>query len=152
MPRRAAPQTPAANLLFPLFVTGQLAGALLSRAIAPSKLTSNEFAVLSIIAVFEPIVPTELAQRAGMPATTLSDYLARLTRRRLVKRSPNPDDGRSHLLALTTEGRRRNSLAIEGLLESNQVIAAKLAVEPSTVRAALVELEQALRLAVSPNS
>ncbi len=152
MARRAAPETPAANLLFPLFVTGQLAGALLGRAIAPSKLTSNEFAVLSIIAVFEPIVPTELAQRAGMPATTLSDYLARLTQRRFVKRSPNPDDGRSHLLSLTAEGRRRNSVAVQGLLASNRLISERLAVEPSTVRAALVELEQALRLAVSPKS
>jgi DNA-binding MarR family transcriptional regulator len=137
-----------ANLLFPIFVTGQLAGALLGRAIVASKLTPNEFAVLSIVAVFEPIAPTELAQRAGMPATTLSDYISRLTSRRLVKRSPNPDDGRSYRLALTAEGRRRNTAAVEGLIDSNRAIAANLGVEPSTVRAALVELEQALRLAV----
>ena len=104
-----------ANLLFPLFVTGQLSSVLLGRAIKASKLTPNEFAVLSIIAVFEPIVPTELAQRAGMPATTLSDYIARFTARRLVKRAPNPDDGRSYLLSLTADGRRRNSSALEGL-------------------------------------
>jgi DNA-binding MarR family transcriptional regulator len=141
-----------ANLLFPLFVTGQLSGALLGKSIKPSKLTPNEFAVLSIVAVFEPIVPTELAQRAGMPATTLSDYITRLTGRRLVKRTANPDDGRSYLLSLTAEGRRRNSLAVEGLIESNRAIAANLGVEPSTVRAALVELEHALRLAVSTGS
>ena len=141
-----------ANLLFPLFVTGQLSAALLGKAIKASKLTPSEFAVLSIIAVFEPIVPTELAQRAGMPATTLSDYIARFTARRLVKRSPNPDDGRSYLLSLTAGGRRRNSLALEGLLASNRAISAHLEVEPSTVRAALVELEQALRLAVSTAS
>jgi DNA-binding MarR family transcriptional regulator len=138
-----------ANLLFPLFVTGQLSGALLGEAIKASKLTPNEFAVLSIIAVFEPIVPTELAQRAGMPATTLSDYITRFRNRRLVKRSPNPDDGRSYLLSLTADGRRRNSLALEGLVDSNRAISANLAVEPSTIRAALVELEQALRLSVN---
>jgi MarR family transcriptional regulator, temperature-dependent positive regulator of motility len=141
-----------ANLLFPLFVTGQLSSVLLGRAIKASKLTPNEFAVLSIIAVFEPIVPTELAQRAGMPATTLSDYIARFTARRLVKRAPNPDDGRSYLLSLTVDGRRRNSSALEGLVASNRAISVHLGVEPSTVRAALVELEQALRLAVSTTS
>jgi DNA-binding MarR family transcriptional regulator len=140
------------NLLFPLFVTGQLAGALLGPAIATSKLTSNEFAVLSIIAVFEPIAPTELARRAGMPATTLSDYVTRLTGRRLVKRARNPDDGRSYLLSLSAEGRRRNGIAIAGLIESNRTIAANLEVEPATVRAALVELEQALRNSVSTKS
>jgi DNA-binding MarR family transcriptional regulator len=150
-PERRLNDTPA-NLLFPLFVTGQLAGALLGRAIAPSKLTSNEFAVLSLVAVFEPISPTELAQRAGMPATTLSDYVTRLVTRRFLKRAPNPDDGRSYLLSLTAEGRRRNALAITGLLESNRVIAANLAVEPATVRAALVELEHALRTATRTTS
>lgn len=133
-------------------MTGQLAGALLGRAIASSKLTATEFAVLSIVAVFEPIAPTELAQRAGMPATTLSDYITRLTARKLVRRSPNPDDGRSYLLSLTAEGRRRNTLAVQGLLDSNRAISAHLAVEPATVRAALVELEQALRLAVGTKS
>jgi DNA-binding MarR family transcriptional regulator len=141
-----------ANLLFPLFVTGQLSAALLGRAIKPSKLTPHEFAVLSIVVVFEPIVPTELAQRAGMPATTLSDYITRLTQRRLVRRTPNPDDGRSYLLTVTAEGRRRNSLALEGLVESNRAIAANLGVEPSTVRAALLELQLALRVAVSTPS
>jgi DNA-binding MarR family transcriptional regulator len=143
---------PPANLLFPLFVTGQLASALLGRAIAKSKLTPNEFAVLSVIGAFDPIAPSELAQRTGMPPTTLSDYIARLADRKLVRRSPNPDDGRSYLLSLTAEGRRRNTLAIEGLLDSNRALAAQLGVEPSTIRAALVELEQALRLAVSTSS
>ena len=145
-------ETRPANLLFPLFVSGQLAGALLSRAIAPSKLTSNEFAVLSIVAAFDPIAPTELAQRSGMPATTLSDYITRLADRRLVKRSPNPGDGRSYLLSLTAEGRRRNAVAIEGLVQTNRLLAERLGVEPATIRAALVELEQALRLAVGTKS
>ncbi len=140
----------APNLLFRLFVTGQLAGALLGRAIEPSGLTPNEFAVLSIVGAFQSIAPTELAQRAGMPPTTMSDYVARLEGRGLVDRSPNPADRRSQLLELTVEGRRCNELAIGGLIASNRVISERLGVEPDSVRSALDELEAALRVAVDP--
>jgi DNA-binding MarR family transcriptional regulator len=144
--------TPAPNLLFPIFVTGQLAGSLLGPAIKKSGLTPNEFAVLSIIVIYEPITPTDLAQRAGMPPTTLSDYIARLSRWRLVKRSPNPDDGRSYRLTATVAGHRRNGVAIEGLLETNRLIAEHLAGDPAKVRKSLDELELALRSAVSTKS
>jgi DNA-binding MarR family transcriptional regulator len=85
-----------------------------------------------------------------MPVTTMSDYVARLHERRLVRRLPNPEDGRSYLLELTALGRRQNARAIEGLRESNRAIAAHLAGEPAAVHESLVLLERALRLAVSP--
>jgi DNA-binding MarR family transcriptional regulator len=140
---------PTPNFLFPLFVNGQLAGALLGRAIEGTGLTPSEFAVLSAIAVKAPVPPSELAQFTGMPATTMSDYVARLEKRRLVRRSPHPDDGRSYRLELTAEGKRRNTRAIEGLLASNRAIAAQLGVDPMSVRESLLQLEQALRLAVT---
>ncbi len=135
------------NLLFRLFVAGQLAGALLGRAIEASGLTPNEFAVLSIVGAYQPVGPTELSRLAGMPPTTMSDHVARLEGRALVDRAPNPEDRRSRLLELTAEGRRRNELAIEGLIASNRAIAERLAVEPESVRSALEELETALRAA-----
>jgi DNA-binding MarR family transcriptional regulator len=143
---------PPPNFLFPLFVGGQLANVLLGRAIGETGLTPNEFGVLSLVAVKEPVAPSELAQLAGMPATTMSDYVARLHRRRLVKRSPHPEDGRSYRLELTAEGRRRNTRAIEGLLASNRAIAARLGTDPLQVREALLQLEQALRSAVATDS
>ena len=143
------PEENAPNFLFRLFVTGQLAGALLGRAIEQSGLTPNEFAVLSIIGAYQSIGPTDLAQRAGMPPTTLSGYLVRLQDRGLIDRATNPDDRRSQLLEVTAEGRRCNTLALEGLLTSNRTIAGQLGVDPETVRAALDELELALRAAVA---
>jgi DNA-binding MarR family transcriptional regulator len=140
------------NFLFPVFVTGQLSGMLLGRAIESTGLTPNEFAVLSLIAIREPVAPSELAQLSGMPATTMSDYVARLGERRLVKRLPNPADGRSYRLELTPEGRKRNERAIEGLKASNRAIAAELGGDSAKVRRALEQLEEALRLALSPNS
>jgi len=143
-------QDPAPNLLFRLFVAGQLAGALLGKAIEESGLTPNEFAVLSIIGVYQPVGPTEVAERAGMPPTTLSDHVARFEARGLVSRSPNVHDRRSRLLELTEEGRRCNTIAFEGLLVSNRAIADRLAVEAEPVRSALAELETALRDVVEP--
>jgi len=139
------------NLLFRLFVAGQLAGVLLGQAIEESGLTPNEFAVLSIIGVYQPVGPTEVAERAGMPPTTLSDYVSRFEARGLVSRSPNVEDRRSRLLELTEDGRRCNAIAIDGLLASNRVLADRLAVEAEPVRAALAELEAALRDTVEPS-
>ncbi len=142
-------EQPPTNVLFPLFVAGQLAGSLLGRAIEGSGLTTSEFGVLSAIGVWGPLSPTELAQRTGMPPTTLSDYVARFVERKLVTRSPNPDDRRSYLLEVTGEGHRRHMHAGRGLNATNRLIAEQLEVAPADVRAALLELEQALRLALA---
>jgi DNA-binding MarR family transcriptional regulator len=145
-----APEPP--NFLFPLFVTGQLAGAMLGRAIEGTGLTPNEFAVLSIIGALGPITPSDLAARAGMPATTMSDYVSRLRGRGLIEPSPHPDDRRSYRLELTRLGRERNAGALEGLLASNRAIADSLGPEAAAVRESLLELEQALRRAGSTES
>jgi DNA-binding MarR family transcriptional regulator len=140
------------NVLFPLFVCGQLAGTLLAREIKGSGLTTSEFGVLSAIGVWGPLSPTELAQRVGMPPTTLSDYVARFTQRRLVKRSRNPDDGRSYLLELTAEGRRRHERAGGGLLRALDEIAGNLEQPAAQVRTSLLQLETALRASLTTSS
>jgi len=140
------------NFLFPLFVTGQLASALLGRAIGETGLTPNEFAVVSIIGALGPITPSELAARAGMPPTTMSDYVSRLRTRGLVEPSPHPDDRRSYRLELTDDGRERNARALEGLLASNRAIAESLGADAAAVRESLLELEQALRRAGTTTS
>ena len=55
----------------------------------------------------EPLTPTELARRTGVAPATLYDYLEQLVAQRLVKREPNPKDGRSHLITLTPKGVKR---------------------------------------------
>jgi DNA-binding MarR family transcriptional regulator len=90
----SATQSRGRNVLFRLFILGQLADDLLGRAMAGLKVQPNDFAVLSAIRAFQPITPSRLAALLGMPPTTLSSYLRRLEGRRLVRRRPNPDDGR----------------------------------------------------------
>ena len=139
-------------MLFPLFVCGGLSNALLQREIRGSGLTPGEFGVISAIAVWGPLTPSELASLVGLPPTTLSEYVNRFSKRRLVKRARHPEDGRSYHLELTPEGRRRHAEAGAGLRASLLEIAANLEIEPKTVRESLLALERALRASLSTNS
>ena len=65
------------NVLFRLFILGQLADDLLGRAMTGLKVQPNDFAVLSAIRAFQPITPSRLAALLGTPPTTLSSYLRR---------------------------------------------------------------------------
>jgi len=138
-----------ANVLFPLFVCGGLSSTLLSREIKESGLTPWEFGVLSAIGVWGPLTPTDLARRVGLPPTTLSEHIARFTERALVTRTRNPNDGRSYLLELTDDGKRRHRQAGAGLYTSLAAIADNLEISPKEVREALLTLERALRAALA---
>ena len=59
-----------------------------------------------MVGAFGPLRLTELATELGMPLTTASDVVRRLEARTLVRRIPNPDDGRSFLFELTARGDR----------------------------------------------
>ena len=98
----SAQATRGRNVLFRLFILGQLADDLLGRAMVDLNLNPNDFAVQSAIRAFQPITPTRLSALLGMPPTTLSSYLRRLEARRQIRRRPNPEDGRSTLLEVTT--------------------------------------------------
>src|SRR5260221_3316023 len=95
------------NVLFRLFILGQLADDLLGRAMVDMNLNPNDFAVQSAIRAFQPITPTRLAALLGMRPTTLSSYLRRLEARRQIRRRPNPEDGRSFLLEVTKTGDKK---------------------------------------------
>jgi DNA-binding MarR family transcriptional regulator len=51
--------------------------------------------------------PSDLADHFGVGKATISRQLKVLEELGLVERQPDPDDGRAHLLVLTTEGRAR---------------------------------------------
>jgi DNA-binding MarR family transcriptional regulator len=59
-----------------------------------------------MICIREPITPTALAQEMGIAPTTLSDRLQELLALGHIRRSKNPDDGRSYLIRPTAAGRR----------------------------------------------
>jgi hypothetical protein len=61
--------------------------------------------VLTHIHDHAPVSPSVVADASGVPATTLRDNIQCLVDRGLVRRVPNPDDGRSYLLVPTPRGR-----------------------------------------------
>ena len=141
----SAPTTRSRNVLFRLFILGQLADDLLGRAMVELKLNPNDFAVASAIRAFQPITPTRLAALLGMPATTLSSYLGRLEARRQIRRRPNPQDGRSSLLEMTKLGDRNVLAAFPALQGSIARVHERLDYPPRELDLALDRLEDALR-------
>jgi DNA-binding MarR family transcriptional regulator len=137
------------NVLFRLFILGQLADDLLGRAMAGLQVQPNDFAVLSAIRAFQPITPSRLAALLGMPPTTLSSYLRRLEARRLVRRQPNPEDGRSSLLEVTKRGDRLTVSAFPALQGSVARVHERLDYAPRELDLALDRLEDAMRALLS---
>jgi DNA-binding MarR family transcriptional regulator len=86
------------------FANSQLLSALLGRALGHAPLTADDFAVYSLLRITGATTPSRLRGDLGMPASTLSNYLRRMTERGHLDRRPNPDDGRSSLVVLTPEG------------------------------------------------
>lgn len=92
------------SLLFQIFRTSELNARLVSRALAPTGVRGDDFAVYSYL-FYGPMTLTDLADGTGMPLTTVSGYVKRFEERGHVVREPNPADGRSQLLSLTASGR-----------------------------------------------
>jgi DNA-binding MarR family transcriptional regulator len=65
-----------------------------------------EWRLVAVIAEADAITPQAVAERTRMDKVTVSRAAAALTGRGLLRRTPNPRDARSHLLALTAAGRR----------------------------------------------
>jgi DNA-binding MarR family transcriptional regulator len=137
------------NVLFRLFILGQLADDLLGRAMVDLKLNPNDFAVQSAIRAFQPVTPTRLSALLGMPPTTLSSYLRRLEERRQIRRRPNPEDGRSSLLEVTKAGDKNVVAAFPALQGSIAQVHERLDYSPKELDLALDRLEDALRAVLS---
>jgi DNA-binding MarR family transcriptional regulator len=69
------------------------------------ELTLTQVAVLGRIAVEGPITPREVAAQLRMVPQSLTRPLAALESAALVRRTPDPEDGRGALLHVTARGR-----------------------------------------------
>ena len=150
MPEPETPQRQAVpgSVLLDVFILSQLANTLLNDAVAREGIPGGEFALSSAINAFGPITPTELAERLGIPPTTISSRLARLEQRQHVRRRPNPHDGRSFLLDTTEEGLRALKGVFPALAAAHESIARHLDRSPDEMREDLAPLILAMRAAV----
>lgn len=92
------------TILLDLFRTNQVREQLIATALEGLGVPPADYPFYVITGAEGPWTPTELAARLAMPLSTVLFRIARLEKRGHVERLPNPDDRRSYLLRLTSEG------------------------------------------------
>ena len=91
-----------------------------------------------------------LARWLGVSMTTLRDNIQRLVDRRLVRRTRNPDDGRSYRLVLTARGETMIRAADPALAEAYSALRRLLPRPLAEYEQMLDELNAALEGVVTP--
>lgn len=67
-------------------------------------LSATDEKALDLIDRFGPLTARELSARSGLAPASVTSLIDRLEARELVRRQPNPADGRSILIALDSQG------------------------------------------------
>ena len=132
------------RLFLDLFRLSQLTGAVVERQLRELGVPAYLFGLLSQIHRLAPVTPSAISQAMGMASTTLRDNIQRLVDRGLVRRTPNPSDGRSYLLELTDKGEVLVRAADPALLEAYLALERRLPRARSEYEARLAELDAAL--------
>jgi DNA-binding MarR family transcriptional regulator len=143
------------GLLINVWIASELVSVLLDRNLVEDGVHSDFYGTLSVIGVWGPLTPSDLAERTGTPLTTVSDRLRRMVAGGDVERVAHPDDGRSHLVRLTADGDARWRRGWPALQRTIDQIAANLDRPVDEVQDMLVELIDALTAAsrgVTPTS
>ncbi len=114
------------GLLFQVFRTNEVTSRFVTRALESTGIRGDDYAVYSVL-LQGPMTLTRLANLTGMPLTTASGYAQRFEHKGTVIRLPNPDDGRSRLIALTEESEawilQTAEIFAEAVSELNTVMA-----------------------------
>jgi DNA-binding MarR family transcriptional regulator len=101
---------------------------------AGSELSPTLTAALATIERHGPLTPSELALREDVRRPTATKLIAKLEADGLVTRTPDPEDGRSSLIAAAAAGR---ALLEEGRTRKDALLARRLRALPAADRATL---------------
>jgi DNA-binding MarR family transcriptional regulator len=140
------------NPIFRFFRITNSMRQLVARACAGSGLSNDEYGVFSGIVNIGPVSPTELAAKLAVPPTTISVYLGRFIERGIVRRLPNPDDGRSYLVEVTEEGRELVAYVAPRLRVEAEALMAASELSYEDLMTALGALEAAARSALDADT
>jgi DNA-binding MarR family transcriptional regulator len=124
--------------------TSHLVGRIVEAQLEQVGIPAFLLALLTHVRDLQPVSPTAVALASGAPPTTLRDNIQRLVDRRLVRRVPNPDDGRSYLLVLTRRGEIAIRAADPALLEAYLALEERLPRPRRDYELMLDELNDAL--------
>jgi DNA-binding MarR family transcriptional regulator len=133
------------SFLFDLFAVDHRVRALLGQTMAGVGLRPDEYAIYSAVLKAGPLSISELAQVMGMPLTTVSDYVRTMTGRGHARRSRNPADSRSYLIALTGEGAAAHQAAMVGFVAAIDRVRQALPLAEQDLVNALHGLDDAVR-------
>jgi MarR family transcriptional regulator, multiple antibiotic resistance protein MarR len=131
-------------LFLAVFRLFELTGAVVHEQLRELGIPAYLFGLLSQIRLLAPVTPSAISQTTGMATTTLRDNIQRLVDRGLVRRTPNPDDGRSYLVELTDKGELLIRAADPLLLAAYEELGRRLARPHEEYEQRLAELEAAL--------
>lgn len=134
----------APSLLLDLWSAAVRTEELIDRAVRGTAMPADNFALHSLIGAHGPLTPTEIAERTRVPLSTVVFRARKLIAAGYVQRARNPDDGRSYLLSLTSEGRRVLDQALPAFGAALRSMQSRLQMPPSDVQAALRDLVDAL--------
>lgn len=112
---------------YQLVQAGIVTGANFMRAVGkPCKLRPVEFTILQLIRETPHISPTVLAKTLAMTTPSITAWLDKLSKRKLLVREKSVSDGRGQKLALTATGSALVANALVDLLESEAALLAHL--------------------------
>lgn len=135
--------------LLDLHYAAQLGARLLGEELERVGVRPEWAGLLTEIRTIEPVRPTLLAQRTGLPPATLYDYLERLLADGLVRKVPNPDDRRSFLIETTPAGVERVQTVSAAVRQAHERFADVLTLPLADVEHAVTDLRFALERALN---
>lgn len=86
---------------FMLWKASNLLQRLHAECLKPLGVTPTQFSLMTcLVFLFQdgPVTPSRIVTHTGMDKMLVSDLVKALERKRLIRKKPNPDDGRSWLL------------------------------------------------------
>lgn len=109
-------------------------------------LSLDRFKALQVLAVAGPVRSGELGERCLLSAPAVTHIVDALVADDLVRRAPDPVDGRATLLHVTPRGRRELARTEETIVHALAEVFGRLdAPARAKLREGLVELERTLR-------
>jgi DNA-binding MarR family transcriptional regulator len=147
------PRTPRdEDLLQELYSTGLLVGLLVDAELTKLGVPRALFSFIGWISWLQPVTPGELAAETGLPPTTVRDYVRRLVERGDVRKTPNPQDGRSYHLVLTRKGMNVANRGWPAVVAAFERVEQHLERPASDHLAAMRELRHAVQQALAPEA
>jgi DNA-binding MarR family transcriptional regulator len=132
------------HLFLDVYRLYELTGAIVDRQLREVGIPAYLFGLFSVIRRLAPVTPSQISQRTGIAVTTLRDNIQRLVDRGLVRRTPNPEDGRSYFVEVTEKGEVLVRAADPALLSAYEVLERRLPRTRADYERLLEELGEAL--------